>query len=75
MAIKFGTDIHGGQKIKPNDFGNPLTIDHQQVKKNLLTAGGWLLIRVKMCSFEWMSYKLLYRWPWNLVQTLMLMSG
>lgn len=40
MAIKFGTDIHGGQKIKPNDFGNPLTIDHQQVKKNLLTAGG-----------------------------------
>lgn len=25
IAVKFGTDIHGLQRIKPDDFGNPMT--------------------------------------------------
>lgn len=26
IAVKFGTDIHGLQRIKPNDFDNPMTL-------------------------------------------------
>lgn len=30
-AIKFWTDIHGSQTMKPNDFGDPMTFSLHEV--------------------------------------------
>lgn len=32
IAITFGTDIHGGQRMNPNDYEMPFLLSHQLVK-------------------------------------------